>query len=73
LKELFTGASRQIMLIHVNGTLQNPVTVREAFPGVNHALQQLQGERPKQSPLPALPPQARQPKPDAGDGNALRW
>jgi hypothetical protein len=41
-KEIFTGASRQIMLIHVSGTLQNPETRREAFPAVNKALNQLQ-------------------------------
>jgi hypothetical protein len=70
LKELFTGASRQIMLIHVGNTLQNPETIKEPFPGVNHALQQLQGERPKGSP-PAAFPQARQPRPDADAGNPL--
>ncbi len=42
LRQLVGGASQQIMLIHVTGTLQNPETHREAFPGVNKALQQLQ-------------------------------
>jgi hypothetical protein len=41
LQDLVGGASQQIMLIHVNGTLQDPHTRREAFPGVNKALQQL--------------------------------
>ena len=40
--ELFTGASQQFMLIRVGGTLQNPDMRREAFPGVNQALQSLQ-------------------------------
>lgn len=44
-RELFTGASRQIMSIKVTGTLQNPEMKREAFPGVNQALQNLQAER----------------------------
>jgi hypothetical protein len=41
LQDLVGGASQQIMLIHVDGTLQDPHTRREAFPGVNKALQQL--------------------------------
>jgi hypothetical protein len=45
LKELFTGASKQIMLIHVDGTLQNPETRKDVFPGVNQALQQLQDKK----------------------------
>jgi hypothetical protein len=44
LKEIFASASQQIMEIHVDGTLQNPRTSREPFPGVNKALQQLQAE-----------------------------
>lgn len=44
-RELFSGAAKQIMLIHVNGTLQNPEMRREALPGLNQALQQLQEER----------------------------
>ena len=42
LKQVVGGASQQIMLIHVGGTMQNPETRREAFPVVNKALQQLQ-------------------------------
>ena len=45
LRNIFTGASQQLMLIHVGGTLQNPETRKEAFPGVNQALQQLQERR----------------------------
>jgi hypothetical protein len=41
-KEVFRGASQQIMQINVDGTLQNPDTRREAFPVVKQALQQLQ-------------------------------
>jgi hypothetical protein len=47
IKQVFSGASQQIMLIHVDGTLQNPETRKEAFPGVSQALQQLQGELQK--------------------------
>lgn len=43
-KQVFSGASQQIMLIHVDGTLQNPETTKEALPGVNRALQLFQGE-----------------------------
>jgi hypothetical protein len=43
-KQVFSGASQQIMLIHVSGTLQNPETRREALPAVNQALQQLRDE-----------------------------
>jgi hypothetical protein len=43
---LLTGvlskASEQIMTIHVDGTLDHPVTRTEAFPAANQALQQLQ-------------------------------
>jgi hypothetical protein len=42
LHKFFTTTSGQIMQINVRGTLQNPDIQKEAFPGVNHALQQLQ-------------------------------
>jgi hypothetical protein len=45
LRNIFTGASQQFMLIHVGGNLQNPDIRKEAFPGVNQALQQLQDRR----------------------------
>lgn len=41
LQDLVGGASQQIMLIHVDGSLQDPHTRSEAFPVVNKALQQL--------------------------------
>ena len=44
IKQVFSGAAQQIMLIHVDGTLQNPETRREALPGVSQALQQLTGD-----------------------------
>ncbi len=34
-------ASRQFLLIHVNGTLSNPRTTQEVLPGLNETLQQL--------------------------------
>ena len=44
MKQFLGGASQQILLIHVDGTLQNPQVRREAFPGVNQVLEQLQAE-----------------------------
>ncbi|WP_347244474.1 AsmA-like C-terminal region-containing protein [Thermogutta sp.] len=41
-KELFRGASEQIVLVHVGGTLKDPIVRREPFPGVNEALQKFQ-------------------------------
>jgi len=53
-KQLMGTASQQILLIHVDGTLQNPSIRREAFPGVNQVLEQLQAEL--QGPLtPRVP------------------
>ncbi len=43
LRRIFTGASQQFLVIHVNGNIQNPDIRQEAFPGINEALQQLQG------------------------------
>ncbi len=40
--DILGGASEQIMLIHVAGTLQDPQVSNEPFPAVNQALQQLQ-------------------------------
>jgi hypothetical protein len=56
LKQLMGAASQQILLIHVDGTLQNPQIRREAFPGVNQALEQLQAElqRPPTSRVPTI-------------------
>jgi len=44
IKQVFRGASQQLMLIHVDGTLQNPETRKEALPAVSQALQQLREE-----------------------------
>ena len=52
-------ASQQIMQIHVDGTVEHLNIRREAFPGVNQALQQLQAELQNNTPPPANPPVAR--------------
>jgi hypothetical protein len=44
LRGVLGEASQQIMQIRVEGTCDNPETRREAFPGVNRALQALQAE-----------------------------
>jgi hypothetical protein len=44
LKQVFHGASQQLMLIHVDGTLQDPHTSQETLPALNHALQQIRDE-----------------------------
>ena len=59
LQEVLGGASQQIMLIYVGGTLQDPEVSRKAFPGVNRALQQFQGDLEKTANQ-GLFPQARQ-------------
>ena len=46
-KQVFRGASEQLMLIHVDGTLQNPETRQEALPAVSQALQQIRDELQK--------------------------
>ncbi len=65
IREVLGGASQQIMLIHVDGPLQNPQVRREAFPAVNQALQHLQSELATPPPLlpeaRRLPPIIRQP------------
>ncbi len=43
-KDVLGGASRQLMVIHAEGPIDQPVVRREAFPGVNQAFQQLQAE-----------------------------
>ena len=45
MKRLLGGASGQFMLIHVDGTLAEPVTTTEAFPTLAAALQKLQTQR----------------------------
>jgi len=41
IRDVLGGASEQIMIIHVDGTLQDPVTRREPFPVVQEALEGL--------------------------------
>ena len=53
LKEVVGGASQQLLLVHVGGTLQKPEISKEPFPGLNQAIQQLQGDRPE-GPGPGL-------------------
>lgn len=55
---MFDEASRQILLVHVGGTLEHPQTRTEPFPAANQALQQLQPDPEK----PAL----------LGNGNFMR-
>ncbi len=40
-KQVFTGASQQLMLIHIDGTLQNPETRKEVLPMLNRTLQEI--------------------------------
>lgn len=68
LRELVGGASQQIMQIRVDGTLQNPHTEKVAFPAVNQALQQLQGDLQRRAHSPGLFPQAQRPAPYPGRG-----
>ena len=44
LREILGGAGDQLVLIHVEGPLENPRTWKETLPGVTKALQQLQAE-----------------------------
>jgi hypothetical protein len=55
-RQLLGAASQQILLIHVDGTMQNPQVRREAFPGVNQVLEQLQAdiERPISPRVPNI-------------------
>ena len=45
MKRLLGGASGQFMLVHVGGTLTDPVTSTEAFPSLAAAVQKLQARR----------------------------
>lgn len=56
---LLGGASQQIMLIHVDGTLDDPVLKSEAFPMVNKAVQQLQAELQNRGEAASRASQAR--------------
>jgi hypothetical protein len=53
IKAVMGQASQQIMQIHVDGSLSDPHVHREAFPGINQAIEQLQaGMRQRPQPLP---------------------
>jgi hypothetical protein len=49
IKDLVGGASQQLMLIHVGGTLQDPQMRREALPAVNRALEMLRSPQSGES------------------------
>lgn len=59
IREFFRGASEQIVLVHVGGTLRDPIVRREAFPGVNQALQMFQGGISEMSQQPRAPASPR--------------
>jgi len=59
LHDLLRGASRQVMLVHVGGTLRHPETSKEVFPTVNQAFEKLQADLQETTGSPALPLQAR--------------
>ena len=44
LKDILGGASEQIMLIHVSGKIQDPITKKEPFPTLTQALHQFQND-----------------------------
>ncbi len=58
-RTVLSEASNQVMQIHVDGTLDRPNIRREAFPGVNQALQQLQADLQNPDAPPPAAPQAR--------------
>lgn len=66
LRNMLANTSEQIMQIHVEGTMDHPMIRREAFPGVNQALQQLQADLQNPGPPPAPAPQARRLVPPPG-------
>jgi hypothetical protein len=53
MKRLLGGASGQFMLVHVDGTIAEPVTTTEAFPTLAAAAQRLQSRRRADGPLAA--------------------
>jgi hypothetical protein len=57
LREVLGGASEQIMIIHVEGTLEDPITRREPFPVVQQALQGFRSDPPKPTKSPGFFPQ----------------
>lgn len=55
-RELLGGAGEQLMVIHVGGTLDNPVQYREPFPGLQEALRNLQEEVQRTTGQTLFPP-----------------
>jgi len=55
MKQILGGASQQILLLYVDGTLKNPQVRRSVLPGVNQALEDLQAEL--NSPAPRRVPE----------------
>jgi hypothetical protein len=64
-REVLGGASEQIMVIHVEGTLQDPQMRREPFPVVHQAIEEFRSDREKPIRPGGLFPQARRWKPEA--------
>ena len=56
LREILGGAGDQLVLIHVEGPLENPQTWKETLPGVNKVLQQLGAELGGQPAAPTMFP-----------------
>jgi len=53
MKRMLGGASGQFMLVHVDGTLSDPVPTTEAFPTLAAAVQRLQSQRSAAAPRAA--------------------
>jgi hypothetical protein len=71
-REVFSGASQQIMLIHAEGTLQDPEIRGEPFPVVGQALQLFQEDSPRATDLQPRFPQALHWMPDVDGRGANR-
>lgn len=67
--ELFKAASQQLMLIHVNGKLSDPLIQRDPFPMVNQALGQLSADL--QGPRPPVDPNASDPSAALGQRRGI--
>jgi hypothetical protein len=63
LKTVMGAASRQLMQIHVSGTLADAKMTREVLPAVNQALQQVQAEMQSMDRSPAFPQTGALPQP----------
>lgn len=71
-REVFSGASEQIMQIQMEGTLQDPVTRRVPLPAVNQALQQLEHGLGRDARSQGLLPPLRQWLPGLVDRQATQ-